>query len=209
MKALRSKPFIPGTTGWTASDLDDPRIDAKWESGRYEIINGVLTRMPAAFFGGGEMLANLLGELRQALKAKEIRGGFSIEADIIIDEQRVVKGDSCYLSPADKKKQLVEAKKHGKPDVMRSRVYVPPTLVIESISPGHQRHDRVTKFAWYAEFGVKHFWIINPYQKTLDEFVLERGKYTQRAELKGNATFHPEAFPGIHINLEDVWPEPV
>jgi hypothetical protein len=58
MSVVKSKPFCPGTTGWTASDLDDPRIEAKWEWGRYEIINGVLTRMPAAYFGG-QMLADL------------------------------------------------------------------------------------------------------------------------------------------------------
>ena len=142
MSVVKSKPFRPGTTGWTASDLDDPRIEAKWEWGRYEIINGVLTRMPAAYFIGGEMLANLIGEFRQQLKLHKIPGSFSIEADMIIDEQRVVKGDSCFMTPEDKKKQRVAAKKQGKPDPDRARVYVPPTIIIESISPGHQAHDR-------------------------------------------------------------------
>ena len=89
MSVVKSKPFRPGTTGWTASDLDDPRIEAKWEWGRYEIINGVLTRMPPAYFIGGEMLANLIGEFRQQLKMRKLPGSFSIEADMIIDEQRV------------------------------------------------------------------------------------------------------------------------
>ena len=146
MSLVKSKPFRPGTTGWTASDLDDPRIEAKREWGRYEIINGVLTKMPPAYFIGGEMLANVIGEFRQQLKVHKIPGSFSIEADMIIDEQRVVKGDSCFMTPEDKKKQRVEAKKHGKPDPDRARVYVPPTIIIESIAPGHQAHDRVTKF---------------------------------------------------------------
>jgi Uma2 family endonuclease len=207
MSLVRSKPFKPGTTGWTASDLDDPRIEAKWEWGRYEIINGVLTRMPAAFFIGGEMLANLIFEIKSQLKQLKIPGGFSIEADMIIDEQRVVKGDSCFMTPADKKKQAFAAKQHGKPDPNRARVYVPPTLIIESVSPGHRAHDRVTKFAWYAEFGVKHFWILDVFKKTLDEFVLHRGKYRQIAKLKGNATFRPAAFPLVPVKLSDVWPE--
>jgi Uma2 family endonuclease len=206
MSLVRSKPFRVGTTGWTASDLDDPRIEAKWEWGRYEIINGVLTRMPPAFFIGGEMLANLIFALLSELKKQKIRGGFSTEADIIIDEDRVVRGDSCYMSPADKKKQVIEAKRHGKPDPDRTRVYVPPTIIIESLSPGHRRHDRVTKFGWYAEFGVKNFWIMDVYKHTLDEFVLERGKYKQRSKLSGNAIFRPAAFPGIQISLSDVWP---
>lgn len=54
--ALSSKPFRPGTTGWSASDLDDPRIEGKWLRGSYEIVEGVLTRMPPAYFIGGESL---------------------------------------------------------------------------------------------------------------------------------------------------------
>src|SRR5436309_366228 len=164
MSVVKSKPFRPGTTGWTAADLDDPHIEAKWEWGRYEIINGVLTRMPPAYFIGGEMLANLIFELRTQMKRRNFAGSFSTETDIIIDEQRVVRGDSCFMTAADKKKQTIEAKRHGKPDPDRARVYVPPTIVIESISPGHRAHDRVTKFAWYAEFGVKHFWIIDVFK---------------------------------------------
>src|ERR1700733_13656892 len=110
MNVVRSKPFKPGTTGWTASDLDDPRIEAKWERGRYEIISGVLTRMPPAYFTGGEVLVILLFELLTELKREKIGGGFSVEVDLIIDEQRVVKGDSCFLTPADAKKQAAEAR---------------------------------------------------------------------------------------------------
>jgi Uma2 family endonuclease len=206
MSLVTSKRFKPGTTGWSAFDLDDPRIEAKWERGRYEIINGVLTRMPAAYFFGGEILLNLIFELRVALKAEKIAGSFSTEVDIIIDKQRVVRGDSCFMTPADKKKQAVEAKKWGKPDPTRARVYVPPTIVIESMSPGHHAHDRVTKFAWYAEFGVKHFWLLDPYAKTLEAFLLERGKYRRVANLKGNGVFRPTAFAGVEVNLIDVWP---
>ena len=207
MSLVSTKPFRPGTTGWSASDLDDPRIEAKWERGRYEIINGVLARMPAAFFYGGEVVANLIGALWHKLRVKKIRGSFSTEVDLIIDGQRIVRGDSCYMTSADKKKQAIEAKKWGKPDPTRARIYVPPTIVIESMSPGHHAHDRVTKFAWYSEFGVKHFWLLDPYAKTLEAFVLERGKYKQVANLQGNVTFRPIAFAEIQINLRDVWPE--
>src|SRR5438105_4452924 len=111
MKLLRSKSFRLGTTGWTAADLEDPRIEARWEDGRYEIINGVLTRMPAAYFIGGEALANLIAELRQQLKAKQIAGSFAVEVDLIIDQRRLVKSDACFMTPADRKKQAAEARK--------------------------------------------------------------------------------------------------
>lgn len=47
-----SRPFEPGTTGWTVHDLDDPEIERQWFEGRYEIVEGVLTKMPPAYFTG-------------------------------------------------------------------------------------------------------------------------------------------------------------
>ncbi len=206
MNAVRSKRFRPGTTGWSAADLDDPRIEERWENGHYEIINGVLTRMPAAYFIGGEALANLIFELRLQLRAKKVGGSFAVEVDVIIDEHRLIKVDACFMTPADKRRQLAEAKKRGKPDPDRARVYVAPTIVIESVSPGHHAHDRVTKFAWYAELGVPHYWILDAHKRTLDAFLLDGGKYRQVAKLARNAVFHPASFEDIEIHLANVWP---
>jgi len=58
----RRRKFEVGTTGWTADDLDDERIERHWESGRYEIVEGVLNEdeiHPALFHG----LTIRLGEL--------------------------------------------------------------------------------------------------------------------------------------------------
>jgi len=41
--AAEPRSVVPGTTRWTADDLDDPRIEREWFRGHYEIIEGVLT----------------------------------------------------------------------------------------------------------------------------------------------------------------------
>src|SRR2546421_482663 len=38
--------FVPGTIGWTEDDLYEPRIERLWENGHYEIVEGILTKMP-------------------------------------------------------------------------------------------------------------------------------------------------------------------
>ena len=61
--ATSSKPFKVGTTGWTVTDLLDPQVGVLYDEGRYEIVEGVLTLMPAAFFFGNVRLDRLI-ELR-------------------------------------------------------------------------------------------------------------------------------------------------
>ena len=55
-----SRKFRPGTTGWTAGDLDDPAIEATWERGRYEIVEGVLTKLPPAILDSAITLGRFI-----------------------------------------------------------------------------------------------------------------------------------------------------
>jgi hypothetical protein len=50
----------PGTSGWTACDLDDPQIAEQWDRGRFEIVHGILKKMPPADFVHGEVVIELL-----------------------------------------------------------------------------------------------------------------------------------------------------
>lgn len=52
-----------------------------------------------------------------------------------------------------------------------------PDFIAEILSPSTLRHDRVTKFNLYQEAGVQEYWIINPEDKSVQVFVLEKGRY--------------------------------
>src|SRR5688572_4659827 len=101
----RPRRFRVGTTGWTAADLDDPRVEAEWTKGSYEIVEGVLTRMPAAYFDGGAALLELLFLLRTQVVKTDPAGGFATEVDVIVGPMRVPKVDAVYLSPTDRAAQ--------------------------------------------------------------------------------------------------------
>ena len=129
------RPFVPGTTGWTAADLDDPLIEREWMRGAYEIVEGVLTTMSPAYFTGGDALVIVMHQILSF--AGVSKGRFSMEVDIVIDEARVARSDAAYLTPADRARQTSAALAAGKSDPRQTRILVPPTLIIESVSPGH------------------------------------------------------------------------
>lgn len=55
-------------------------------------------------------------------------------------------------------------------------------LVVEIVSKGSQRTDRIEKFAQYERGGVREYWIIDPlYQEALFYVVGEEGKYERVA----------------------------
>jgi Uma2 family endonuclease len=198
-----SRPFEPGTTGWTASDLDDPAIERLWFEGRYEIVEGILTQMAPAYFVGGEVLYRLMYFVTSHIGLKA--GSFSIEVDIVIDEDRVVRSDAAFLTPEQKELQRQAALAAGRTDVLRTRILIPPSIVIECISPGHERYDEHTKRRWYAEFGVANYWILDPFKQTLKCLILRNGVYNDDASGQANDEVRPSLFPGLVLRLREIW----
>jgi Uma2 family endonuclease len=208
MTDLALKSFKPGSTGWCADDLDDPVIDAFWNQRRYEIVEGVLTLMPPAMFDGGVALFNLLYLLRQHIDKHRLGGRIATEADIILDQVRVPVADAVWLTDDDERKQKdAHAKRGRRPELKYGRIVVPPTLIIESISQGHERHDRDVKRRWYAEAHIPNYWLLDAQQRTLDCLVLDGPDYRPDQSGRDDAELRPSLFPGLVIPLGQLWAE--
>ena len=110
-----------------------------------------------------------------------------------------------YLTKDDKKAQAKAARRLHRRDVNRTRILVPPTLIIESISPGHEQHDESTKRRWYEEFGVPNYWLLNAFDRTLRCLKLHRSAYKLDASGRGKGKLRPTLFPGLIISLNQVW----
>jgi Uma2 family endonuclease len=201
----RAEQFVPGTPGWSVDDLNDPAIERIWEREHYEMIEGVLATMPPAYFDGSIALDQLIEILRAHFLARSEAWKFGHEVDVVLSPRRIVKPDAIVLSPADLARQKSENARRGKKKLTYGRILVPPTLVIESVSLGHEAQDEILKRQWYAEAGVANFWLLNAYSKTLQCLVLEDGKYQLDAAGKGNAQVKPTAFAGLVIPLKQVW----
>jgi Uma2 family endonuclease len=203
--ATEPRPFQPGTTGWTVRDLDDPEIERQWFSGRYEIVEGVLTTMAAAYFPGGNATANVIVAIKEYLKPRGLPGRFAVELDIVVDDIRISRADAAMLLPADIARQEQASRKAGRRDFRRTRILIPPTLIIESVSSGHELHDEQTKRRWYAEFGVPNYWIVNAYELSFRCLVLRDGSYNDDSIGHGDEAIRPTLFPGLILPLKQIW----
>jgi Uma2 family endonuclease len=60
-----------------------------------------------------------------------------------------------------------------------------PTLVVEVLSPGSARIDRMIKYSRYAEGGIGQYWIVDPRVPSIQVFNLVDGTYVLLAEAAG------------------------
>jgi Uma2 family endonuclease len=74
--------------------------------------------------------------------------------------------------------------------------------VIEILSPGTSRTDRVTKAQIYARYGVPAYWIVDPEQEAVEIYLLEADGFRLAATLQG--TIAPP-FTELEIAARDVF----
>lgn len=93
--------------------------------------------------------------------------------------------------------------------LQRTEIIGPADLVIEIISPGSHRTDRVEKFAEYEAGGVPEYWILDPkYQEPLFYQLDEDGKY-QRISPDEAGVYRSKVLPKLHLPIALLWQKPL
>ncbi|MDC3959299.1 Uma2 family endonuclease [Polyangium jinanense] len=88
-----------------------------------------------------------------------------------------------------------------------ARFMLAPDWVCEVLSPSTVTVDRAEKLPAYARHGVRHLWLVDPIARTLEIFVLEKGRWTLLGVHHGSALVRAEPFDAIEIELAALWAE--
>ncbi len=80
-----------------------------------------------------------------------------------------------------------------------------PDWVCEVVSPSTARVDRVRKVPAYAREGVRHLWLIDPLQQTLEGFRLEGRHWILIGTHGGAETVRAEPFDALELDMSRWW----
>ncbi|RKG58448.1 Uma2 family endonuclease [Corallococcus sp. CA054B] len=84
-------------------------------------------------------------------------------------------------------------------------VKMAPDWLCEVLSPSTSRLDRFRKLPIYAREGVKHVWLVDPLQYTLEVFRLEGSHYLLVGTHQDAETVHAEPFEALPLELKVLW----
>lgn len=91
-------------------------------------------------------------------------------------------------------------------DRIGEQFYGPPDLVMEVLSPGTWRTDRLEKMVEYAQAGVGEYWIADPEARTIEVFVLREGAYVLLDKWGPRETAKSELLEGFEVAVNEVFP---
>ena len=141
-----------------------------------------------------------------------------------------LKGKPCTPIP-DGATLYVSKEEKYKPDMMvvcdsgklrGNGVYGAPDLVVEVLSPSTAHNDKGHKKEVYEALGVKEYWIVSTGDRSIEQYVLENGRFTLRsvytlypdyvlADMTAEeraavpTAFHCTLFEDFTVCLEDVF----
>jgi Uma2 family endonuclease len=140
----------------------------------YQIIGGELYMAPAPTTIHQRISLKLLRFLDNHITQNNLGEVLYAPVDVVLSMTDVVQPDLIYVAKERlniiTKKNIVDA----------------PDLVVEILSEHTETIDRQKKMALFEKHGVKKYWIVDPAEKTIEQFVLEEKTLQSNTKVKGN-----------------------
>ncbi|MBR5913811.1 MAG: Uma2 family endonuclease [Selenomonadaceae bacterium] len=132
----------------------------------YEIIGGKKFMSPAPILGHSNIVTEILTSINNYLRIRHCGYVFADDTDVHLPDGNLFKPDVVVVT-----KENANIMNWG------GAIYGVPDMVVEVISPSTRVKDLTVKKYAYEANGIKEYWIVDPYIKTVDVYLLRNSKY--------------------------------
>lgn len=140
-----------------------------------ELIDGEILVSPAPLIIHQRTLLTLLKVLATRIQNGEL---LIAPVDVQLDDNNVFQPDLLWIAEGNERCAVTEQRVIGAPD-----------LVVEIVSKGTERRDRVQKFQLYEKHGVREYWIIDLKLKSIQVWSLQGSEFVSAGSFTIDETF--------------------
>ncbi|THF72625.1 Uma2 family endonuclease [Cohnella fermenti] len=163
---------------------------------RYEVLDGVLELMSPGPAAPHQLVGGALYMLMQSCCSSDYEV-FMAPLDVILSPTNVVQPDLILVH-------------RSRLDIVKLRgIEGAPDLVVEVLSPGSRKRDRVRKAAIYARHGVPEYWIVDAQAGTLEQYTLENGQYVPGNLFEGEDKVVSDKLPCASFAVGELFRNPL
>jgi Uma2 family endonuclease len=162
---------------------------------RYEIVDGRMELMSPAPSTNHQAISGELGFiLKQSCKSEYVI--YYAPLDVILSQTNVLQPDIIMIHR--NRLHIVTARGiEGAPD-----------LVVEILSPGSRKRDKVTKMRKYAQHGINEYWIVDSIARILEQYqLIDNGIYELRNLFEGNDIVTSDKLSCVSFVIDDIFKE--
>lgn len=184
----------PAQGEWTYEDYRRLPDDGR----QYEVIRGVLYVNPAPRLLHQYVSAELLWRFQVFVRKRRL--GFVLGAPI---DLRLPGGIANPIQP-----DILFLRSEKAPDWRGQSLISLPDLVVEIVSPGSRRFDRIVKLAAYQEAGVPEYWLVDLDARAVAVYALtEDGQYMEHRRAGMGEMITSRTLQGFRVKVSSLFPE--
>jgi Uma2 family endonuclease len=131
--------------------------------------------------------------LRSHVRARRLGEVWLAPLDVVLDEARalIVQPDLFYVSC-------------GREKIVQGRVYGPPDLVVEVLSPTPRVGDFERRLVWFADYGVNECWAYHQLADCLEIISFVDRSIRSRTLVESNASIVSACLPEFSLTLREI-----
>ena len=158
-----------------------------------ELAFGILHVRDAPFVLHQKTVGSFFTALREFVLANRLGSVWVAPLDIVLDAARhlVVQPDISFVSTA-------------RSTILRERVYGPPDLVVEVLSPRPRVGDFETRLGWLEAYGVRECWAYHQPRQQLEMIRFGDGRPAMREWCALEDRVTSPCLPGFAMTLQDI-----
>jgi Uma2 family endonuclease len=118
--------------------------------------------------------------------ARRLGEVFISPLDVVFSPRRAAQPDLFFVSKANR-------------GIVQDHIRGAPDLIVEVISPGTWRKDRIEKKALYEQYGVAEYWIVDPEARSIDVYALVDGAYRLHSHSQEAGVARSRLLPGFAL----------
>lgn len=158
-----------------------------------EFINGEIVFQAPARFAHWITISNICGQLFPFVELNDL--GLTGAYKVMI-----------RLTRNDYEPDIVFFRKEKSDNFTPDQMFSPaPDFIIEIISPSTEKIDREIKFADYAAHGVGEYWIVDPEQQSVEQYLLENNRYQLKVKLQAEGIVHAKMIEEFALDVKSVF----
>jgi Uma2 family endonuclease len=141
---------------------------------RQELVWGIVREPPAPYYDHQSFLTRLAVLLALHVREHGLGEVCVAPIDVVLDRGRalIVQPDLIFIA-------------RDRLGIIDRQIWGPPDLVVEVLSLGTARRDRTTKLGWYQRYGVREYWLVDPFVCCIEVVRLTRRSSTRRKYAEG------------------------
>jgi Uma2 family endonuclease len=160
----------------------------------YELINGNIARRSSPHSIHQIIQSNLMRLIGNYVVEKKAGRVMGAPMDVVFDDENSPQPDVFFI-----KKEREKIIEYNGP------VWGAPDLIIEVISEGTAKNDRIFKKALYERCGVSEYWIVDPPSKSIEVYTLDNQRYTLVDFFEIEGKIKSPLFSDLELDVKDVF----